>query len=248
MLDGMDSRLPPPFAAPVLPATVSPLPAWANGRARDSSEGDAAFAAGIALKSLDDLVRADLPWAGCWRQRLALRASHSAVQLIGRNEGEAGLRDVVLLTAPGNDPGPAGAMYLAFQKLAAKKRPISSKVLEEVAALMGMRREGLSEIADLFDGALQSGRAVPFVVADLVTNICAARPDAEILAWVAGRPPARGKTRLGVWRAAHDGRAVWRSVQDHRWPRAGAARGARFPAGGVPGARVRHGRGLAAGQ
>ena len=152
MLDGMDSRLPPPFAAPVLPATVSPLPAWANGRARDSSEGDAAFAAGIALKSLDDLVRADLPWAGCWRQRLALRASHSAVQLIGRNEGEAGLRDVVLLTAPGNDPGPAGAMYLAFQKLAAKKRPISSKVLEEVAALMGMRREGLSEIADLFDG------------------------------------------------------------------------------------------------
>lgn len=183
MLDGMDSRLPPPFAAPVLPATVSSLPAWANGRARDSSEGDAAFAAGIALKSLDDLVRADLPWAGCWRQRLALRASHSAVQLIGRNEGEAGLRDVVLLTAPGNDPGPAGAMYLAFQKLAAKKRPISSKVLEEVAALMGMRREGLSEIADLFDGALQSGRAVPFVVADLVTNICAARPDAEILAW-----------------------------------------------------------------
>ena len=183
MLDGMDSRLPPPFAAPVLPATVSPLPAWANGRARDSSEGDAAFAAGIALKSLDDLVRADLPWAGCWRQRLALRASHSAVQLIGRNEGEAGLRDVVLLTAPGNDPGPAGAMYLAFQTLAAKKRPISSKVLEEVAALMGMRREGLSEIADLFDGALQSGRAVPFVVADLVTNICAARPDAEILAW-----------------------------------------------------------------
>lgn len=183
MLDGMDSRLPPPFAAPVLPATVSPLPAWANGRARDSSEGDAAFAAGIALKSLDDLVRADLPWAGCWRQRLALRASHSAVQLIGRNEGEAGLRDVVLLTAPGNDPGPAGAMYLAFQKLAAKKRPISNKVLEEVAALMGMRREGLSEIADLFDGALQSSRAVPFVVADLVTNICAARPDAEILAW-----------------------------------------------------------------
>ena len=64
MLDGMDSRLPPPFAAPVLPATVSSLPAWANGRARDSSEGDAAFAVGIALKSLDDLVRADLPWAG----------------------------------------------------------------------------------------------------------------------------------------------------------------------------------------
>ena len=176
----MDSLAP----SPPTPLVWSPhLPPWARLRDRDSGESDAAFAAGIALKSLDDLVRADLLWAGCWRQRLALRASHSAVQLIGRNEGEAGLRDVVLLTAPGNDPGPAGAMYLAFQKLAAKKRPISSKVLEEVAALMGMRREGLSEIADLFDGALQSGRAVPFVVADLVTNICAARPDAEILAW-----------------------------------------------------------------
>lgn len=183
MLDGMDSHLRSPFAAPVPPATVSPLPAWANALARDLSEGDAAFAAGIALKSLDDLVRADLPWAGCWRQRLALRASQSAVQLIGRNEDEAGLRDAVLLTAPGDDPGPAGAMHLAFQKLAAKKRPISSKVLEELAALMGLRREGLSEIADLFDSALQCGRAVPFAVAELVSNICAARPDAEILAW-----------------------------------------------------------------
>ena len=183
MLTGMDSRFRSPLVVPAAPVAMLPLPAWARARQHVLGETDAAFAAGIALKSLDDLVRADLPWAGCWRQRLALRASHSAVQLIGRNEGEAGLRDVVLLTAPGNDPGPAGAMYLAFQKLAAKKRPISSKVLEEVAALMGMRREGLSEIADLFDGALQSGRAVPFVVADLVTNICAARPDAEILAW-----------------------------------------------------------------
>ncbi|MBP1861583.1 DUF1403 family protein [Rhizobium herbae] len=183
MLDSMDSRLRSPSAAPIPPSTVPPMPGWVTLRGKDPSDTDVAFAAGIALKSLDDLVRADLPWAGCWRQRLALRASHSAVQMIGRNEGAAGLRDVVLLTAPGNDPGPAGAMYLAFQKLAAKKRPISSKGLEELAALMGMRREGLSEIADLFDGALQSGRAVPFVVADLVTNICAARPDAEILAW-----------------------------------------------------------------
>lgn len=186
MLNGMDSHLRSPCAAPVAPSTVPPTPGWATLRGKDPSEGDAAFVAGIALKSLDDLARADLPWAGCWRQRLALRAAHSAVQLIGRNEGEGGLRDAVLLTVLGNDPGPAGTMYLAFQKLAAKKRPISSKGLEELAALMGVRREGLSEIADLFDGALQSGRAVPFVVADLVANICAVRPDTEILAWWLG--------------------------------------------------------------
>ncbi|WP_041679007.1 DUF1403 family protein [Rhizobium etli] len=179
----MDSRRRSPLATPIAPAAVPPLPAWASARAQDMNEADAAFAAGIALKSLDDLVRADPSWAGCWRQRLALRCAQAAVQLMGRNEGEAGLRDAVLLTAPGDDPGPAGAMVLAFNKLAAKKRPIGTKVLEELAALIGLRREGLREVADLFDAALQSPRTAPFFAADLVAKICAARPDAEILAW-----------------------------------------------------------------
>ncbi|MGY5810152.1 DUF1403 family protein [Rhizobium sp. LEGMi198b] len=179
----MDSRLRSPLAAPIAPATVPSLPAWATARQHDLGEADAAFAAGIALKSLDDLVRTEPAWAGCWRQRLALRCAQAAVQLVGRNEGEKALRDAVLLTAPGDDPGPAGAMVLAFNKLAAKKRPIGTKVLQEVAALIGLRNEGLSELADLFDAALQSGRAVPFAVADLVASISAARPDAEILAW-----------------------------------------------------------------
>ncbi|WP_407071943.1 DUF1403 family protein [Rhizobium subbaraonis] len=30
---------------------------------------------GIALKSLDDLIRADPPWLGCWRDRLALKSA-----------------------------------------------------------------------------------------------------------------------------------------------------------------------------
>ncbi|AVC45557.1 DUF1403 family protein [Rhizobium leguminosarum] len=179
----MDSRLRSPVNTPIAPAAVPPLPAWARARAHDMGEADAAFAAGIALKSLDDLVRADPAWAGCWRQRLALRCAQAAVQLVGRNEGEVALRDAVLLTAPGDDPGPAGAMVLAFQRLAAKKRPIATKGLEELVALIGVRREGLSDVADLFDAALQSPRTAPFVAADLVAKICAARPDAEILAW-----------------------------------------------------------------
>lgn len=152
-------------------------------RAQELAEPDAGFVAGIALKSLDDLVRTEPAWAGCWRQRLALRCAQAAVQLVGRNEGEKALRDAVLLTSPGDDPGPAGAMVLAFQKLAAKKRPIGSKILQELAELIGLRRDGLDELADLFDAALQSSRAIPFAVADLVAKICAARPDAEILAW-----------------------------------------------------------------
>lgn len=183
MLNDMDSRFRSLLAAPLAPAAVPQLPAWATLRQHDLDEADAAFLAGIALKSLDDRVRADPPWAGCWRQRLALKCAQAAVQLSGRNEGEAGLRDAVLLTAPGDDPGPAGAMVLAYQRLAARKRTIGSKVLQDLAALMGLRQEGLSEVADLFDAALQSSRAAPFAVAELVANIRAARPDAEILAW-----------------------------------------------------------------
>ncbi|UXT00451.1 DUF1403 family protein [Agrobacterium tumefaciens] len=179
----MDLRPRSAVVAPVPPAAVPPLPTWASPRAQDLGEADAAFAVGIALKSLDDLIRSEPAWVGCWRQRLALRCVQSAVQLIGRNEGEAGLRDAVLLTASGDDPGPAGAMVLAFQKLAAKTRPIGSKVLQDLAALIDLRSGGLDEIADLFDAALQSPRAIPFAVADLVDSICAAQPDAEILAW-----------------------------------------------------------------
>jgi hypothetical protein len=147
-------------------------------RGREPSDVDAAFAAGIALKCLDDLVRAEPVWAGCWRARQAPRCAVVAVRLAGRNEKEAALRDAVLHTAPGDDPGPAGSMVLAFQKLAVKRRATGSKVLEDLVGLMGLRREGMSKIADLFDDAVQSALAAPFVA-----RICAARPDAEILAW-----------------------------------------------------------------
>lgn len=180
MLSDMDSPLKHTLAA----STWSThLTSWALSRARDSSDLDAAFAAGIALKSLDDLVRTEPIWAGCWRARQALRCAQSAVRLVGRNEAEAALRDAVLLTAPGDDPGPAGNVLLAFKRLAGKRRTVGSKLLEDFAGLMGLRPEGMSEIVDIFDGAVQSGRAVPFAVAALVTQIYSAQPDAEILAW-----------------------------------------------------------------
>jgi hypothetical protein len=90
------------------PTTVSPakLPEWALSRGRELTETDAAFAAGIALKSLDDLIRTDPPWLGCWRDRLALKSATVAVRMLGRNEDEHALRDAILLTTPGDDPGP----------------------------------------------------------------------------------------------------------------------------------------------
>lgn len=56
-----------PLMNPIAPAAVPPLPAWVMPRGGDLGEADAAFTAGIALKSLDDLVRTEPDWADCWR-------------------------------------------------------------------------------------------------------------------------------------------------------------------------------------
>lgn len=161
------------------------LPAWALPRGRELTEADAAFAAGIALKSLDDLVRSQPGWAGCWCSRQALKCATTAVRLMGRNEDEKALRDAVLLTAPGDDPGPAGTVFLAYKKLASRKPGFSSKIIAELSDLLGLAWDNrLAAAVDHSDGALQSGRPAPFAAADLVTTILAARPDAEPLAWM----------------------------------------------------------------
>lgn len=177
----MDSRLVPAST------TVSPLPqipGWALPRGRELSEADAAFAAGIALKTLDDLVRSGPAWAGCWRQRLALKCAAAAVRLMGRNEDEHALRDVVLLTATGDDPGPAGKVFSAYKRIASRKPGFSTKAVTELADLLGLAWDDqLAATVDHADGALQSGRLAPFAAADLVSAIYSDRPDAEPLAW-----------------------------------------------------------------
>jgi hypothetical protein len=48
----------------------APLPGWL-GRDAPLSEADAAFRAGATLALLDARVRAEVPFAGVWRRRLA---------------------------------------------------------------------------------------------------------------------------------------------------------------------------------
>ena len=90
-------------AFPSQPARFQPseMPRWALSRGAAMSEADAAFMAGAALNSLDNLVRAQLGWAGAWRQRQALKCAVAGMRLMGRGEDEAALRDAVLLCAPG---------------------------------------------------------------------------------------------------------------------------------------------------
>ncbi|WP_423753523.1 DUF1403 family protein [Agrobacterium tumefaciens] len=181
MLYRMDSLAPSASTTP----TWSPrLPAWARSRGNDIGEADAAFTAGIALKSLDDLIRADPPWLACWRDRLALKSAAVATKMLGRSEDETILRDAVLLTGSGDDPGPAGKLFLATRMLTRRSGTIGSPFIKELGELFGFRwDDALASIPDLVDTAIQSGRAVPFVAADLIATICATRPDAEALAW-----------------------------------------------------------------
>lgn len=173
-------RFPSSVSTPSLPQ----IPGWALPRGGAASELDAAFVSGIALKSLDDFVRSQPVSAGCWRSRQALKCAAVAVQLMGRKEDEAALRDAVLLTAAGDDPGPAGRVLWAYKRLATRKPGFSTKGVLELADLLGLAwDERLASALDHADAALQSGRPAPFAAADLVTAICSARPDAEPLAW-----------------------------------------------------------------
>lgn len=159
------------------------LPGWVMARGRETDEASAAFAAGVALKSLDDLIRADLPWLGCWRDRLALKSAEVAAKMVGRAEEESAIRDAVLLTGAGDDPGPAGKIFLATRLLVRRSGPIGSLVVKELADLLQLRwDDALASIPDVVDSAVQSTRAAPFVAADVIATICAARADAEVLA------------------------------------------------------------------
>ena len=87
------------------------MPGWALPEGSASSDADAAFCAGAALTSLDNLVRSAPPWAGAWRQRLVLKCAAASVRLAGRTEDQAVLRDAWYLRAADADPGPAGLFW-----------------------------------------------------------------------------------------------------------------------------------------
>ena len=88
--------------------------------------------------------------------------------------------DAVLLTAAGDDPGPAGKMFLATKRLSTRKPAFSLKAVAELADLLGLAWDyRLTAAVDHTDEALQSGRPAPLAAADLVTAIHTVRPDAE---------------------------------------------------------------------
>jgi hypothetical protein len=175
---------------PTRPPTLRP-PAWAttlvHASHKDISALDAAFAAGAALAALDFVVREDAVFAGVWRRRLALKAA--AASLEGRAGDETSLRDVLALTRPGGDPGPAGRVYAAWRALAEPR-------LAEVAAGLGARDPAALEA--VITAHVRAAAPAPIAAAAAATAVAAMFPGAAPLALAVADLVLA--TRLG-WRA-----------------------------------------------
>lgn len=160
----MNPRLFPPSesqdrrAASAVPAAVA---SWLRQAIGDdqmlAAQGiaDIGIVAGAIIGALDGVVRAQERSAGVWRQRLALGAAAATVRQAGRTEDEAGLRDALLLTRPGDDVGPAGRMALVWQRLAT--RP-ADELLGEASLAAMLEGFGYASDADLVAALADGGR------------------------------------------------------------------------------------------
>ncbi len=94
------------------------------------------------------------------------------MRLTGRTEGEAELRDALLLSSDAGGLGPAGNVYSAYRNLSVRKGPVNTAFLQELDVLLSLRWDDhVAGVVDLLDGALQSPRSAPFAAADLVSVI-----------------------------------------------------------------------------
>ncbi|MFA7388653.1 MAG: DUF1403 family protein, partial [Thiohalobacteraceae bacterium] len=139
-------------------SAVPAVPIWAMPRAPVDSDVEAAWMAGSALNSLDNLMRSDAPWLGAWRHRLALKAAAAAVQLAGRREAESDLRDAWLLRQPDDDPGPAGNVFAAWRHLVGRSSAPDAETIVAVARLSGL---GTAIDGDALAGLVEDCPAAP---------------------------------------------------------------------------------------
>lgn len=166
------------------PADVAFVPGWAVPRAAVTDAVEAAYLAGAALNSLDNLVQREPVWAGAWRQRIALAAAASMARLLGYREDEAALRDAWYLRAAGDDPGPAGNLLAAWRRLASRSPSLDIDGLRSLVDLIGLPwSSALATIPDLVEAAAGSTRPAPLLAAAVAADVATLVPNNEALAW-----------------------------------------------------------------
>jgi hypothetical protein len=111
---------------------LQPLPRWSRA---GTLSADAR--AGVALFALDQIIRADPPWLGALRMRLALEAAVASARLLRLSADEAALRDAEQLTRSGDDPGPAGRVHRIWRSFAARPARLAGETAEARAAEIG---------------------------------------------------------------------------------------------------------------
>jgi hypothetical protein len=158
----------PQSAFETTPPLPRRMPAWVASARAETAE-DAAFFAGAAVSALQVvLMQADVPHA-LVRDRRALSAAEASVIRAGRPERAANLRDEVHLLRPGDQTGPAGAVFALWRQAVA--RPISVGALHRVLPMVAA-----PDIATWLD----AGQGAPVARACAVFEaVTAAHPRAE---------------------------------------------------------------------
>jgi hypothetical protein len=187
----MSNRVVPASPPPLPPR---PSPSWARPKGETFEGADAAFLAGANLAALDARVRADAPFAGLWRNRLALRAAVAHARLLGRREGEAELRDGFALRAAGDlAAGPAGGLLKGWRSLANRSTGLNDRVFEEVAKTFGLNMpDAVADILRVAEIAVAEERPPLRSTADVLAHVRRHHPRAEFLGvWIADAVLAR---------------------------------------------------------
>lgn len=160
------------------------VPAWAVPRAPVNSDVEAAYLAGSALNSLDNIVRSEAPWLGAWRHRLALKAAAATVRLMRRTEDEGQLRDAWNLRRPGDDPGPAGNVLLAWRNLVGRSLPLVVEDLQSIAELLGITwSDAFADHIEVLAEDVRTAAPAPLIAARAATAVMRENPKGEPLAW-----------------------------------------------------------------
>lgn len=127
---------------------IARMPSWVTSGRLETLE-DGAFLSGSALSHLHHVLsRDDVPHS-LLRERLALRAAEACVTHVGRPERARELRDAMAFLQPGDEPGPAGEVYLACRL--AVERQVSVKSLRR--ALADLEPDQIAEWLDAGKGA-----------------------------------------------------------------------------------------------
>ncbi len=176
----------PRFALPS-PPSFAPLPAVLRPKTEPEGPADAGFLAGSALAWLHQIACDEHPIGSLWRQRLALANAAALMPMLGRSEDEAALRDAVMLTRPGDDPGPAGKVLMAWRRLAERQTQLVDDWWLSASAVLGLSVD--EPMIDIYAVAerLARGEANPIATAaEMVAVSMKFGPDAELLAlWLA---------------------------------------------------------------